>query len=142
MRTSAQFVTPADFRNFAGIDLRAELPDQGAETDSNKADAFLLRVESRLLSWVDANTWRNVAWDRLGERQREHLQRAILTQALYVFRNGDLTTDSGYDPQRGPVATRQQLAEIEICAAAIDELKTAGLYNHVMDNRKRWPRWG
>lgn len=134
------FVTPADFKNYWGLDLESELKEDGSELDSNRADSFLMRIEDRLLSWVDANTWRNRRWECISQNQKEHLQKAILLQAMYVFRNSDLSMDSGYDPQRGKIAEKKDLQMIEICDPAIDELKTCGLYNHVMSNHWRWPR--
>lgn len=140
MRTHAMFVTPADFKNYYGLDLEAELKEDGAELDSNRAASFLMRVEDRLLSWIDANTWRNRRWECISPNQKEHLQKAIIIQAMYVFRNSDISLDSGYDPQRGKIIDKIDLQRIEICDAALDQLKTCGLYNHVMKNHYRWPR--
>lgn len=140
MRTSARFVTPSDFLVYTGINLEAELKDETSMVDSNKADRFLMRVEDRLLTWVDSNTWRRFRWEDLYGEQKEALQKAILLQALYVFRNSDISTDSGYDVQRGKIISKQDLKDIEICDASIDMLKSHGLYNHVMSNHRRYNR--
>ena len=50
MRTEPQFVKPDDFKNRTGIDLNETLKG----TSSNKANLFLLSVESKFLAWVDA----------------------------------------------------------------------------------------
>ena len=140
MRTAPRFVSPADFKNYCGIDLDASLRDEGNELDSNKANMFLLNVEDRLMTFIDKNTFRNYSWETLSDHQLEHMQKAVLIQAKYIYRNGDLTTDSGYDPLKGIVAPKTALQDIEICQAAIDELHMGALFNHVMMNRRRWPR--
>ena len=145
-----QFVSSSDFLNYWGVNLNKEL--KGDSNQSNKADLFLRRIEDRLMVWVDANTFRNVGWDELKENykfrtekekecaqiRREAWQKAILTQAMYVFRNSDISLDSGYDPEKGVIAQKNDLASIEICQAAIDFIKRAGLYNHVVSNRNRY----
>ena len=145
-----QFVSPSDFLSYWGIDLNAKLRDNS--NVSNKADLFLKRVEDRLMTWVDANTYRTTPWQvlrddyqphseqekKLLESQRKNWRLAILTQAFYIYRNGDIMTDSGYDPDRGLVTEKNKLQEIEICQAAIDYIKVAGLYNHVITNKFRY----
>lgn len=140
IKTEATFASPADFENYWGIDLEAELTAGESEVSSGRAARFLARVEDRLLSWVDANTWRNRRWEDVTEAQREALCKAVVIQAMYVFRNSDISMDSGYDPQRGIVAQKAELQGIAICDAAIDQLKRVGLYNHTMTNHYRWPR--
>lgn len=114
------------------------LRESGSELDSNKANMFLMRVEDRLLAWLDANTFRNFRWEDLSGQRKDALQKAILVQAMYVFRNSDISMDSGYDPQRGVIAQRKDLQLVEICDSAFDILKSAGLYSRVIKNRKRW----
>ena len=75
------------------------------------------------------------------EFQIENLQYAILTQAMYVFRNSDISLDSGYDPERGIIAERQKLKDLTISDSALDFLKTAGLYNHKIRNKRRFTRF-
>lgn len=140
MRTTAKFVSVSDYKNYWGEDLESELNTPGSEVDSSEADRFLMRVEDRLLAWIDANTFRNFTWESLGGAQLESLQKAILIQARYIFRNSDLSTDSGYDPQRGIIIAKKDLQLIEICDAAVDMLKSSGLYCRAMKNRRRYPR--
>jgi hypothetical protein len=139
LRTTPQFVTPADFFNFWGVDLDSALVSN--DNESNKANTFLLRVEDRMLTWIDDTTFRNVGWDELTDYQTEQLQKAILTQAMYVYRSSDISMDSGYDPDKGIIANRADLEKIEICSAALGYLKNAGLYNHVITNRHRYTRF-
>jgi hypothetical protein len=98
-------------------------------------------VENRLLTWIDANTFRVTKWEDLTPEQIEHLQIAILEQAMYVYRNSDLIQDSGYDPEKGKITDYNYIESIEICATAIREIKIAGLYNQVVSNRKRYLRF-
>ena len=140
MRTHAYFVSPQDFNNYWGIDLNVVLPETGSELDSNKADMFLMRVEDRLMAWLDANTYRTYLWESIEGNDKEAMQKAIIIQAMYIFRNSDLSTDSGYDPQRGVVIAKKDLQSIEICDAAVDILKASGLYSRTIKNRRRYIR--
>jgi len=140
MKTKADFVSPADFKNYWGIDLDLELRDQGTELDSSKSMMFLIQVEDRLESWIDSNTFRNYTWDELSGDDREAMQKAVLAQAMYVFKNGNLSLDSGYDPQRGSVIAKKDLQNIEVCSEAVDILKAAGLYSRSIINHRRYDR--
>lgn len=148
-----QFVSPEDFLNYWGIDLNETLKSES--NDSNKANIFLKRVEDRLMSWIDANTFRVIPWDYLKgpikastkereetiKKQREAWNLAILTQAMYIYKNSEIGLDSGYDPEKGIVATKDSLSAIEICQSAIDYIKVAGLYNHCVSNKLRHSTW-
>lgn len=149
IKMTPQFVTADDFLTYWGIDLRERLKGN----NSNKADIFLKRIEDRLMKWIDANTFRVFNWDTLKDDYDEYLnerhrisaketkedwKKAILSQAMYVFKNSDLGFDSGYDPSKGIVAPHKELEEIEICRPTIDFLKSAGLLNHVVKNTVRY----
>ena len=135
MRTEAQFVTPMDFYNYYGIDLNSMLKVNN--NTSNKSNIFLARVESRLMSWIDSHSYRNIEWDDLEGRRLEFFQEAILIQAMYIYRNSDISMDSGYDPEKGIVAAREELEKIEISRATLDCLINAGLFNLQIQNRFR-----
>ena len=139
MRTEPRFVSSDDFRNYWGVDLNAELRDN--DNVSNKANIFLMIVEDRVMSWIDANTFRNVPWEKLSAFQLEEFQKAILTQAMYMFRNSDISLDSGYDPEKGIIASKEDLDKITISQSAINFLKTAGLCNYNISNRRRKTRF-
>ncbi len=132
-----RFVTVDDFKNYWGIDLRNVL--RSNDNESNQADQFLARVEDRLMNWIDNNTFRRIKYEdlKLNPRQYENWQKAILTQAMYMFKNGDLGMDSGYDSEKGIITTRGDLVQLEVCQAAIDYLSNAGLFNLVVKNRPR-----
>lgn len=138
LRMEPKFVTPDDFENYWGINLNAELK---GDNYSNKADKFLLRIENRLMNWLNANTFRICDWDNLTDFQLENLQLAILEQAMYVYKNSDLALDSGYDPDSGIIADYEKINSIAICQPAIDYLKTAGLFNLRVRNKRRYTRF-
>lgn len=145
-----QFVSTSDFYNYWGVDLNEQLARTG--NPSNFANMFLRRVEDRIMNWIDSNTFRLYSWDTYKDSyncgneikqkyiniQKDYFRKAILEQAMYVFKNSDIGQDSGYDPERGIVASQEDLQSIEICRPCINFLKNAGLYNHVMKNRNRY----
>ena len=144
-----QYVSTDDFLNYWGIDLKEKL-NKGANT-SNFADMFLRRIEDRLMTWIDKTTFRIYSWDiykddykcgdeykqKAIDESKDYWKKAILEQAMYVFKNSDIGQDSGYDPEKGIVAPEYDLQAIEICRPCINFLISAGLYNHVMRNRPR-----
>lgn len=130
-----KFITVDDFRNYWGMDLRSMLAPN--DNVSNQAETFLARIEDRLMNWIDNHTFRRVKYEELTDFQLENFKKAILTQAMYIYRNGDLGIDSGYDAEKGKIISRDELNEIEVCQAAINYLSNAGLFNLVMKNRPR-----
>lgn len=136
MRTKPRFVTKDDFFNYTNIDLDDALKIK--DKSSNLANLFLLRVEDRLMSYIDAETYRIFSWNTLNANQKENFQKAIIEQTEYILRNSDLFTDSGYDPEKGIIVEYSKLYEIMICKTAINYLKGAGLYNKVIVNRRRF----
>ena len=138
MLMEPRFITPDDFENYWGLNLREKLKDNS--NSSNKANIFLKRVEDRVMSWIDANTFRVTTWDNLTEYQLEHFCIALIEQAMYVYRNSDTALDSGYDPERGFISGAERINSIEICEPAKRELKLAGLYNLNILNRNRYTK--
>lgn len=130
-----KFVTIDDFDNYWGRHLRDLL--RTTDGNTNQADAFLYRVEVELMNFIDAKTFRNVRYDELSDYQLNQFKLAILEQAMYRFKEGENGLDSGYDRQRGMVATASELERIRICRPAIEYLKVAGLFNLVMRNKPR-----
>lgn len=134
-----EFVTKEDFKAMWGIDLDSSLRGD----DVNKADRFLARIERQIKSHIDESTFRQYRWDDIKSDANwlTAFQTAVLTQAYYVFRNTDISTDSGYDPDKGVVAPKQTLEGIKICPEAITYLKNAGLYTQQIKNHRRWMDW-
>lgn len=139
MNTKPQFVTPNDFENYTGVNLD-EILKVNSNT-SNNSNLFLFRIERRLMSWVDAETFRKYSWTRLNNFQKEELQQAIIEQAEYVIRNSDLANDSGVDIDKGKIIDYDYICSIAICRPCINHLKNADLYNHVITNTYRYPDW-
>lgn len=138
IRTEPKFITPDDFENYWGVNLNASLK---GDNYSNKANVFLRMVEDRIFEWIDAETFRVTDWDTLTDFQLEKVQKAILEQAMYVYKNSDIALDSGYDPDVGIVVDKEKLDKIVMCGPAINCLKNAGLYNQKIRNRRRFTRF-
>ena len=136
MRTTPKFVTKDDYFNYTNQDLDELIKVK--DKSSNLANLFLLRIEDRLMSYIDAETYRVFSFDHLSPIQLEYFQKAIIEQAEYILRNGDLFTDSGYDPDEGQKIDFSKLYDITISKTAINYLKNAGLYNKVIINRRRF----
>lgn len=130
-----KFVTVDEFDNYWGANLRDML--RSGANESNAASIFLARVERRLMAYIDNNTFRRYRYDELQGKQLDAMKEAILLQAMYTYKNGDIGMDSGYDAERGIIAKRSDLVELAACQDAIDTLSNAGLWNLVMKNRPR-----
>lgn len=135
MQLQPKFVTIDDFNNYWTANLQNLLKTSANE--SNQANMFLVRVERRLMSYIDNNTFRRYKYEELKGKQLDAFKEAILLQAMYTYKNGDIGMDSGYDSERGMTAKRAELVEISVCQDAIDILSNAGLWNLVMKNRPR-----
>lgn len=141
IRAEAKFVTPDDYTNFFGQNLNAMLKIK--DNTSNVANIFLMHTEDKILNRIDATSFRTNRWEveDLSELQLENLQKAILYQAEYMIRNGDIFSDSGYDLEKGEVISIEKLQKIAICRTSIDLLKNCGLFNQVIKNRRRYPEF-
>lgn len=130
-----KFITIDEFDNYWTVNLRDML--RTSANESNQAEMFLARVERRLMAYIDNNTFRRYKYEELVGKQLDAFKEAIILQAMYVYKNGDIGMDSGYDAERGIVARRGELVELSVCQDAIDTLSNAGLWNLVMKNRPR-----
>ena len=133
-----KFITIEEFDNYWAVNLRDML--RTSANPSNQADLFLARVENRLMAYIDNNTFRRYKYEELQGIQLAAFKEAIILQAMYVYKNGDIGMDSGYDAERGSVIKRADLVEISVCQDAIDILSNAGLWNLAMKNKPR--TWG
>lgn len=130
-----KYVTVDDFNNYWNTNLREMLLSNG--NDSYAAEKFLFQTEVKLMAWINANTFRRKDWNQLNKFQYQQFQLAILEQAMYRFKVGDLDLDSGYNPESGFVAKPGELNRIKVSRSAIEFLQNAGLYNLVIKNRPR-----
>lgn len=133
----SKYITKDDFKMYFGIDLDLELKDD--DNASNKVNAFLLRIEKGIERYLNANYYRNIDFEypHFSDYQKEHYKIALLEQAYYELKNGDISRDSGYDVETGVKATREQLQAIKISDNTREELILCGLLCRKIRNRAR-----
>ena len=124
-----KYITADEFREYTGIDLEEELRD--TSNPSNKVNAFLKRVEDRMEIFLNAHFFKNINdyYPKFTNEQKYHYKLALIEQAYYIFKNGDISTDSGYDPEKGIVASKHARTEITLAPNARDHLKMTGLWS-------------
>ena len=124
-----KYITADEFKEYTGIDLSEELKD--TSNPSDKVNAFLKRIEDRMETYLNAHFFKRVSdlWPCFTENQKYHYKLALIEQAYYVFKNGDISTDSGYDPEKGIIGSKHALTEITIAPNAKDHLKMTGLWS-------------
>lgn len=137
MELKTKYITKDDFKTYFGIDLDIELKDD--DNTSNKANAFLLRIENRMSAFLNARFYKNIEieFPKFSNYQKEHYKLALLEQAYYVLLNGDISADSGYSVVDGKKISRNELNGIKISSNAIDELILCGLWNRHIKTRSR-----
>jgi len=134
MNLQSRFITKDDFKEYFGIDLDAELKSDA--NNSNKAEMFLTRVTNRLEAFLQAQFFKKLDYEyaHFTDYQKEHYKLALLEQALYVFKNGDISVMSGL-VDNNVATTRKQLNEITIGQNCKNELLLCGLWNvHIGGN--------
>ena len=101
------------------------------DNESGKVAAYLTRIENRLEAWINANYFYNVTqfWETLNNNQKEQYKYALLEQAYYVLRMGDISVDSGYDKERGIIAGRSTINELSVAPNAMLHLENGGFLN-------------
>lgn len=135
MKMEPKFITKNDFFRYHNINLEEKL--KGGANPSNKVDAFLFKVERRVMTYIDNNSFRNYDFDKLKGDTLEAFQLALLEQALYMYKNGDLAMDSGYDMEKGIIAPGRELKKIIICEPTIEILQNNGLLNLKTKHNRR-----
>lgn len=142
MEIKTKYITPDDFKDYFGIDLDLELKSLG--NPSNTAEAFIMRIEKRVASFIDAEFYRRVdeEYPNFTDYQKEHYSQALLEQAMYVFKNGDISVDSGYSMDTGEVASNDTIIKKIIAPNCKQELILCGLWSRQIRNRRggffRW----
>jgi len=132
-----KYITLDEFKEYTGIDL--ELQMKSDDNPSNTANAFLYRIEVRMESILDARFYRKVSFEfpKFTDYQKLHYKYALLEQALYVFQNGDISVDSGYDPERGIIVKNDEKKDLIIAPNAKENLILCGLWCRKIKNRAR-----
>lgn len=101
--------------------------------------AWLKRIEDRMEVFVNANFNRNIEkeWPVFTENMKNHYKLALLEQAIYIFKNSDISVDSGYDPEQGEIMNIDRLKKIQLAPNAIDHLRMCGLTNRQLLNLRQ-----
>lgn len=131
-----KYITLNDFKVFWGIDLEQRLNSD--DNPSNDALAFLMRVEIDVAAYINSNFYRNIdmEYPEFSDFQKEHYKLALLMQSKYLFDNGDIGSDSGYDINSGMKISREHLQAIQISDKARQHLMLCGLWcRHIKGNR-------
>lgn len=123
-----KYITPDEFKEYFGTDL-AMLNDD--TNPSNKQVAFLKRIEDRVEAIIDEECFRNVdrEYPHFSQYQKECYKRALLEQAIYIWRNSDVSTDSGIDPEKGVIIPIEKIKEASLAPNAKRELQRCGLWS-------------
>lgn len=136
MEIKTKYITPDDFKDYFGIDLKLELESQG--NPSNTAESFIKRIEDRVATFIDASFYRQVdkEYPKFTDYQREHYSKALLEQAMYVFKNGDISVDSGYNMDTGEIASNETILKKIIAPNCKNELILCGLWSRQIINSR------
>jgi len=136
MELQTKYITLDDFKDYFGLDLQALM--RKGQNPSNEAQAFLKRIENRMSAYLNSNFHRNVELEYpiFSQFQKEHYKLALLEQAYYVFKEGDVSIDSGRSQDTGLVISRKQIESIIIAPNAENELVLCGLWcTHLNETR-------
>ncbi len=120
-----RWITSDDFKAIYGIDLDLRL--KGYDNISRKSDIFLSKIEMDCETYIQGNYYRKINFEKMTPFQQRNFKLGLLAQAYYVFRNGDLSSDSGYDPEKGIIAPRGKIEDITISSIALNYFKICNL---------------
>ena len=129
MELQTRYITADEFLQYTGINLREELND--TSNGSDKVNAFLKRTEDRMEAFLNAKFFKNVSdlYPEFSEFQKKHYKLALLEQVYYVFKNGDISSDSGYNQETLEIANQRKLRALAVAPNAIDHLRLTGLWS-------------
>ena len=142
MEIKTKYITPDDFKDYFGIDLDLEL--KNSANPSNTADAFLLRIENRIAGFLDAQFYRQVdkEYPQFTDYQKKHYALALLEQAKYVYKNGEIAEDSWMEYESGEVASDDKIISKMIAPYCRQELLLCGLWCRKVRGRRSRGIWG
>lgn len=121
-----QYITLDEFQEYyPEINVMADFGTQ------ENALAFLKRIENRMETFIAANFHKNIEreFSRFNDFQRKHYKLALLEQCIYIYKNSDITVDSGYDIDKGVVANIETIKKLSIAPNAKQELILCGLWS-------------
>lgn len=138
----SKYITADEFKGYFGMDLGLALKDD--DNKSNKSNAFLKRIEDNVERYLNANYNQNVEllYPAFTDFQKQHYKNALLQQAYYELRNSNISSDSGYDLDKGVVTDKAVLHNLTLGNATIDELRISGLLNTNTDKSNSLLKWG
>ena len=138
MGIKTKYITADDFKQYFGIDLEIELKDD--DNPSNTVDSFIMRVEDKVDAVLNGDFNRNVdtEYPEFSDYQKLHYQKALLEQAYYDYKNGDIARDSGYSPDKGETASNGTINSKILSQLAIKHLISCGLWC----TKIKQSRWG
>ncbi len=129
---TSKYITPTDYLNYWGVNLDNILPDD--DMPSGKAQRFIAQVEDEVASMLESKCFRRIddEFVTFSEYQKRCYKMALLHQAHYKIENGDITNDSGYNPESGKIVKDFELREIELSRQTVRYLNLCGLWNRAI----------
>lgn len=127
MEIITKYITEDDFNQYFGKNLSLELQ---STNPSDTANAFLKRIEDRLETFINCCLNKNInqIYPEFSDYQKLCYQKALLEQAIWVFKNGDTAVDNGYDFDRGEIASNETLIKKILAPMCIMNLVNCGLW--------------
>lgn len=122
-----QQVSNEEFKVYSGKDLSLYLTD--SDNPSNEVEAFLYRKQLSIDTFIKAKMFKQILFDKMTDDQKLHYKVAIMEQIIYEMRNGEISSDSGYDEEIGAVANIDYLTYISIAPLCKQNLECAGLWS-------------
>lgn len=129
-----KYITVDEFEMYSGINLDDLYG--GAFPDSKK-QRFLKQVEDRLEAIINEQCFKCVEreYPHFNDNQKRYYKLALIEQGIYIFRNGELSTDSGIDPEKGVVIPKDVIDNCVLARNAKRYLKMCGIYTHHIRSR-------
>ena len=126
---TSKYITPTDYLNYFGENLDNILPND--DMPSGKAERFIAQVEDEVAAILEDKCFKRIDFEygQFSEYQKKCYKMALLAQCHYKIKNGDITNDSGYDPQTGKIISPAELRDIELSRDTVRYLNLCGLWN-------------
>lgn len=116
---------------YPNCDLRESMGER-------EAIALVKRQEDFIEAYVDSNFNKSIerTYPTFTEFQKEKYKLALIEQVYYVFENGEISNDSGYDLDKGVIA--QNLSSKAIAPKTILHLRECGIWNRQIAQNRRF----
>lgn len=122
-----QQITNDEFKIYSGKDLTLYLTD--SDNPSNEVKAFLYRKQLNIDTFIEAQMFKQLRYENMSDYQKQHYKVAVMEQIIYELRNGEISTDSGYDNEVGALSNIDYLTYITIAPETKRHLQVAGLWS-------------